>query len=372
MKSAGIRNDLFSRRVHSRQSRAFSLIELLTVIFIISLLIAILIPSLHSARNAAKKTSSKATLAGIKVALEAFKTDHERDFRATNGYPPSFSHPPIGNWFTAVHSQEGRFPFLEGRPRVNGAHWLPAMLIGPDSQGYIPSKNVPATPAELKNQPYKWYKHDASSTTIERSTLYLDSAALRLVPNKDLPGFKGDTTMVDWGDDQSNPNDSSMRQLPVIADAFGQAIIYYAANAFGKTNNLIERVRNPNNDYGSVGPPYYFHQDNWFFTGDAENQKKGWSFGGSNEHPLARSGDEVNGEPVFEAQDSAQRPHKTFAGYIVDRAALTAAQGTSDSLRNIPRKPVNSDSYLLISPGVDGLYGSRDDVSNLPEIIDPQ
>ena len=45
----------------SGRFRAFTLIELLTVMFIISLLIGLLIPALNAARNAAKKTATKAT-----------------------------------------------------------------------------------------------------------------------------------------------------------------------------------------------------------------------------------------------------------------------------------------------------------------------
>src|SRR3989304_3794224 len=56
---------------HSR--RGFSLVELLTVIFIIGLLIAILVPSLSAARNATKKMTTAKALDSIKVGLEMFQ-----------------------------------------------------------------------------------------------------------------------------------------------------------------------------------------------------------------------------------------------------------------------------------------------------------
>ena len=72
-----------------RRCRAFSLVELLTVMFIISALIAILVPSLNAARNSAKKTSTIATLNALKGGLDLFRNDNERQFARTNGYPPS-------------------------------------------------------------------------------------------------------------------------------------------------------------------------------------------------------------------------------------------------------------------------------------------
>ena len=74
------------------RSDAFTLIELLTVIFIISLLIGVLLPSIGAARNAAKKATTAKTIQAIGVGLEMFKNDNEKDFRLTNGYPPSFAH----------------------------------------------------------------------------------------------------------------------------------------------------------------------------------------------------------------------------------------------------------------------------------------
>ena len=72
-------------RPPKRHLPAFTLIELLTVITIISLLIAILLPSLVQARRAAQDLSVQAELHAIDVGLETFRADD-----ANNGqYPPS-------------------------------------------------------------------------------------------------------------------------------------------------------------------------------------------------------------------------------------------------------------------------------------------
>ncbi|MCJ7543476.1 MAG: prepilin-type N-terminal cleavage/methylation domain-containing protein [Phycisphaerae bacterium] len=47
-----------------------------------------------------------------------------------------------------------------------------------------------------------------------------------------------------------------------------------------------------------------------------------------------------------------------FAEYIIDQRAIDVPP--------VVRPPHNRDSYLLISPGPDGWYGTRDDVTNFP------
>ena len=140
----------------------FSLVELLTVIFIIALLIGILVPSLNAARNAAKKTSSKSVLNSVGVGLEMFKNENGSDFPQSNGYPPSFVHPPLTAFtaqFGANEANEGKFPYLEGYPIVYGAQWLPAMLMGLDNQGLIKRSAVPRQTPPLA--PERWYTPEA-------------------------------------------------------------------------------------------------------------------------------------------------------------------------------------------------------------------
>lgn len=362
---------------HSRLS-AFSLVELLTVIFIIALLIAILIPALNKARNAAKKVTTAKAIESIKVGLELFKGENGPEFPQTNGYPPSFSHPPIvdssrsGNPAVSFRPELGEFPFLETKPEVTGAHWLPAMLMGPDKLGFVQRSAVPNV-ENIRMEPWKWYTPDAISTPSGRGPLtraagspYVDVGGMRTLETRQLPGRANQALFADWGEIQN---------LPVIVDAFDQPILYYAANTHGRQTNMVEDIHEVNNDYGTgaqhEGPPYYFHQDNKSFTGigAASEAEKGWDFGGGGNHWIARSGADLSADSV--ARGTTDDERKTFARYIIDRKIYADMAKQQQAIpANTGLRPVNHDSFLLISAGVDGLFGSPDDVSNMPAFLE--
>lgn len=360
-----------------RRSRGFSLVELLTVMFIIGLLVGLVIPSLNSARNSAKKTATAQTLQAIKTGLELFRNENEKDFLRTNGYPPSFAHPPIPESpFDAKASEEGRFPFLvQTMPRVLGAHWLPAMLMGVDRQGYVPRSAVPKR-NNLHKEPWKWYLPDPLSEgkALDRRTLYLDPNT-RTIATERLIGKPNMALFPDW---------ANMKVLPVIVDSFDQPILYYAANAQGKPTNMVAEKRDPTNSYTGgtqeVGPPYYFHQDNHGFTGD--EMERGWDFGSGADpttgqvHELQYAGHDQTAVDLSERIDLAVRPgdpgyiQPTFARFILDRRLREELEEKKINGQTIdpatPLRPVNEKSFLLISAGVDGKYGTRDDVTNFP------
>jgi prepilin-type N-terminal cleavage/methylation domain-containing protein len=76
------RSTLQSKPAHCFRRRAFTLIELLTVIAIIGILAAILIPTTSSARTAAKKAKTRGQFAQWGAAIEGFRQEY--------GYYPTF------------------------------------------------------------------------------------------------------------------------------------------------------------------------------------------------------------------------------------------------------------------------------------------
>ncbi len=350
----------------TRRAAGFTLVELLTVVFIISLLIGILIPSINGARTQAKKTTTKNILRTIDTALEMFRNENERDFRQTNGYPPSFAHPPVPGY--KFDAYLGQFPFLpdvskSDPPTVYGAQWLPAMLMGVDGLGYVSRRNVPHT-NNLHREPWRWYEVNPlkNGKQLERQQLYLDPEKLRTVRARKLIGRPPGSGTGFFSDPES-------LELPVILDSFEQPILYYVAGSNGRTTNMLHDERRQDNDYEleaeqQRGVPFYFHQDNEGFTGT--DKERGWDFGGRlRPHLIARSGAELTAVQLTERnEDPLKDNFFTFARYIMDRTVFTNILESQQE--NTPVPPVHRDGYLLITAGPDGIFGTNDDVSNLP------
>ncbi len=297
---------------------AFTLIELLVVVSIIGLLVGILIPSLKSVRVRAKTTKDGATFQVLSTGLAMFKTDNEREFPRTNGYPAS------------AKAEDTAEP---GSQDIYGAQWLVRSLVGADFQGFIPRRNVPQAmlnPGDPEEQ-VDWYD---PANGVERMSPYVPMGRVDAVEPKDLPGVPSSPI----------PNVVPIPTLwstHVFVDTWGLPILYYAASTYGKSLCLQNDTK-----------PFYTHEDNWLFTGSKDQNDDGWVFRTSHLHDIH---DEcpVNNEDVDD-------PHSpTFARYIHDERAHEAFSNNAVRL-----KPVNPDSYLLISAGQDKIYGTADDVNN--------
>lgn len=70
--------DVCNQRMVGGSRRAFSLVELLTVLFIIALVIAILIPAVSGARNNARRAATLSMLANLSNSAKQFELDNRR------------------------------------------------------------------------------------------------------------------------------------------------------------------------------------------------------------------------------------------------------------------------------------------------------
>ncbi|MBX6316728.1 MAG: DUF1559 domain-containing protein, partial [Isosphaeraceae bacterium] len=109
----------------TRHQRGFTLIELLVVIAIIGVLIALLLPAVQAAREAARRAQCVNNLKQIGIAMHNY---HD----TTGSLPPGHRASVCGTWQTFI------LPYIEGHPLYNaynmdGRYLLPNGTKNPDS-----------------------------------------------------------------------------------------------------------------------------------------------------------------------------------------------------------------------------------------------
>lgn len=296
-----------------RRKSGFTIVELLTVIGIMAMLVALLIPAVTAVRLTAKRVSQKAQFASIEMSLTAFKTDY-------GDYPPS-------NWWDPA-------PGLAGPRNYCGAQKLAEALVGWDLMGFQPKSDFRANGSN--DAGIFVYNPNDAVLMAQRKGPYLEPASagvFRLVDiSPDKPGLFIDT--VELAPDTFVLCDVfSVKRItfrkPGIFETTtqnaGTPILYYRANTSSKS--LI-----PSGSPANYQDQIYNPRDNF---------------------PLINLGRLAD----WNKSTAARRRHTLedfnfFYEYIRD-PKITA--------RPWPYRP---DSYILISAGPDGEYGTGDDICN--------
>lgn len=291
---------------HSNRRAAFTIVELLTVMSIIVILIGLLVPALNQVKRFAFEVKQKAQLSGIDKALELFNSEFD-------GYPDSSALGPDGVEYC-------------------GAMKLCEAVMGQDLLGFHPDSTFRADGTDGIRELYP----NSSSVT---QAQYEANLSTRKGPYLPLDGANAYAVGDLYG--------STAPFLPkhfVLCDVYrrvthktigkkvGMPILYYRANT-ASTRHNVTQPDDPQNIYN------YRDNQTLLLLGQP------WDMGSP-----GNQGTPAGGTHRLAVEDG--KPGLRFYMNTRNERVLTVS------------RPYRSDSYILISAGWDGEYGTPDDVCN--------
>jgi hypothetical protein len=270
----------------------------------------LLIPSLAMVRRSARETKQRVQLNAIDLALLAFKNDQSY-------YPPSGEAPPVGCGL--------------GDPADEycGAQKLAEALVGWDLMGFHPESQWLADDADYAAGEVYNISGVSDELLLEenlkkRKGPYLDPAMAN--------AFKLNALFAD--------TKSLVGETYVLCDVFGYKKV-------AKAGNIVK-----------AGAPILYYK--------ANTASKKMKNGGIHKDQIYNIEDNYTLIDVKKTDDDVTDANHPLMdegffyeyGYIIDKDASAALGGAGF------KWPYRPDSYLLISAGYDGRYGTDDDIKN--------
>lgn len=287
----------------SKRKTAFTIVELLTVMSIIVILIGLLLPALNKVKKYARDVKQRTQLHAIDAAIELFNSEHD-------GYPPSGAKDEAG----------------ATRAEYCGAMKLAEAMVGQDLLGFHPDST---------------FRSDGTTDGTAQTRLYLPTTLnARKGPYLQLENANA-YKMGDLYWEQGMTTGPYNADLFVLCDVYnrvtnkssskkvGMPILYYKANT-ANTEHDVQNPDNPNN--------IYQYLDNYELV----------ALGLPGQKPPTAGG------PTHDLIDPSPKRFylNTKNDQIYDPARPTFA------------RPYRADSFILISAGYDGEYGTADDICN--------
>lgn len=363
----------------TRTRRGFTLLEMLIVIVVITLLIAVLVPTFAQVRKTAKETQTRALMQILSTGIETFRSD------ATIGgaYPPSASDTP-GDGGTTKGAPPNPYnvknPYTAGtaaRPYmgISGAGLLVWALAGADLLGtpgfrtfrdgsYWSNDTDPTVDTATRSRSGGYAVDGTTGEPIQkRYGPYIDLSKIKVTHNINVNSGSGGgptSATVNYAVDneveayKSISQKAPERMYPMFLDGFGNPILYWRADPAG-----FKAADNA--PVGSGAPTaanrgiYHFMDNGGLLT----TQRGSITL---SETPLKLTTGQVNMTDPSPLKCTGTVP--PTLGSAVVWTDITFAQYIRNRDVTAKLAPQNAQGFLLVSPGADGVYGTGDDITN--------
>ena len=297
-------------------TKGFTIVEVLTAVAIVAIMVAILVPAVSQVRRLARNVRQKAQMTAMTIGIEVFKNDF-------GVYPDS----SIENYSTGN--------------AYNGANKLAEALVGLDYLGVhtrtifhsdgVGDNNADGT---VSANEYLYGRDSELDLSDDTAAGVLDSKNSRMGPYLEpekanaayLSDISSQTSSSNFGKSLVLLDSYAKKNATFTTEKYGMPILYFKANT-----SKIEQE--PTNDVDRI----YCWEDNR----DLIEKKPFWDY-------TATPVDYLGETTTFDDNKDL------FADLVINPKLKVGNR----------EMPYNSRSYILVSAGEDGFYGTQDDVFN--------
>ena len=316
----------------TNQNQGFTIVEMLTVMGIIAILIGLLLPALNQVKDYSRQIQQKAQFHSIDPALEMYKNEF-------GTYPESNDNKDL--YDNTKNNAFDPTPY-------GGANKLAEAMVGLDLLGFHPKSGFTADGKNNIDGSGRFPVYDPiNGITTTAVPPYTETAAQNIACRKKYIDLESANAfqMQDIYTNYATPG--FLKSSFVLCDIYarkrvsgkktGMPILYFKA----RTNYQFQDY----DDTNVIKDDIYYLYDN------------------VNLLSLNSPEDATVKHPLWDATTDL----KDFEDMILNKQVQNATQALGSGG---VKRPYRADSYILISAGKDGLYGTADDIFNFEKSAD--